>query len=83
MRYEQTEAEAIAGHTGDIGIDNPVVFSLSYGGHFYECAAVFFSASVLVSKFQGRAFETEGGTFMSSEELFEAGQQCFQMAKGQ
>jgi hypothetical protein len=30
----------------ELKIERPVVYSLGYGGHFDECAAVFYSASV-------------------------------------
>ena len=46
-------------------VENPVIYSFDWGGDYYECAAVFFSASVLVSRFGGTAFDPQEDAFMS------------------
>jgi hypothetical protein len=56
--------------------EKPVVYSLGYGGDLNECAAVFYSASVLVEKFGGTAFEPQGGIVMGAKELLSAAKQC-------
>jgi len=63
--------------------EDPIVYSLGYGGDFNECAAAFYSAAALVSMSNGKAFEPQGGQFMSKEELIEAASHCLQLAKGQ
>ena len=60
----------------NIGLEKPTVYSLGYGGHRDECAAVFFSASVLVSRFGGVAFDPQDDALMSAEQLSDAAKQC-------
>ena len=60
-------------------LEKPVVYSLGYGGDLNECAAVFYSASVLVEKFGGTAFEPQGGIVMGAKELLGAAKQCQEM----
>jgi hypothetical protein len=60
-----------------IDLDNPVVYTLGYGGNFYECAAAFYSAAALVAEFGGRAFEPQGRVFMNVQQLIEAGDICY------
>jgi hypothetical protein len=52
---------------GQLGLQQPVVYSLGYGGDLYECACAFYSASALVSAFGAKAFEPQGGVFMGSK----------------
>jgi hypothetical protein len=61
-------------------VDKPVVYSLGYGGDLNECAAVFYSASVLVETFGGIAFEPQGAIVMSATQLIGAAQECQKMA---
>ena len=56
-------------------IERPVVYTLGYGDPD-ECAAVFYSASVLVERFGGVAFEPQGRVVMSTEELRNAAKEC-------
>jgi hypothetical protein len=63
----------------EVSIDNPVVYSLGFGGHMAEGAVVFYSASALTAEFNGMAFETQGGLFMNADELLEAAKQLHQM----
>ena len=60
----------------DVHFDNPTVYSFSFAGHFDEAAAAFFSASVLVSRFHGVAFDPQSGSFMSAKELTDSGRLC-------
>jgi hypothetical protein len=64
----------------EIGMDRPVVYTLGYGGHFYECAAAFYAAAALVAEFGGKAFEPQGRVFMNLEQLIEAGDTCYASA---
>jgi hypothetical protein len=64
-----------------IKVDEPVVYSLGYGGDLNECAAVFLAASALVERFGGTAFEPQAGIVMGARELRDAGKQCQDMAK--
>lgn len=61
-------------------VETPVVYSLGYGGDPDECAAVFYSASVLVERFGGTAFEPQGGTVVGAKELADFARQCEGMA---
>jgi hypothetical protein len=61
-------------------VERPVVYSLGYGGDLNECAAVFYSASVLVEKFGGTAFEPQGRIVMGVNELLGAAKECQEMA---
>lgn len=67
----------------DLSAQNPSVFSLGYGGNFDECASAFYSAAALVRITGGKAFEPQGGIFMSERELINAGETCLASAKGQ
>jgi hypothetical protein len=57
-------------------VDKPMVYSLGYGGDLNECAAVFYSASVLVEKFGGTAFDPQGGNVVGAKELIDAAKEC-------
>lgn len=67
----------------EVSIENPVVYSLGFGGHMDEGAVVFYSASALMAEYNGMAFETQGGVFMNADELHEAAKQFHQLAKQQ
>ena len=67
----------------EISIEDPVVYSLGYGGKLDEGAAVFYSASALTAEFNGLAFEPQGGVFMNADTLLEAAKQLHQMAAAQ
>ena len=67
----------------EVLIDDPVVYSLGFGGNMAEGAVVFYSASALTAEFKGMAFETQGGAFMNADELLEAAKQLHQMATEQ
>ena len=60
----------------NVHLDNPIVYSFSFGGHFDEGAAAFFSASVLVSRFHGVAFDPQSRALMTAKELLDAGRLC-------
>lgn len=67
----------------EVSIDDPVVYSLGFGGHMAEGAVVFYSASALTAEFNGMAFETQGAVFMNADELLEAAKQLHQMVAEQ
>jgi hypothetical protein len=64
----------------NLKVERPVVYSLGYGGDLNECSAVFYSASVLVEKFAGTAFDPQGGTFLDGGQLSSAAEECQKMA---
>jgi hypothetical protein len=57
-------------------VEQPMVYSLGYGGDLKECAAVFYSASALVEKFGGIAFDPQGGNVLGAKELIAAAKEC-------
>ena len=59
-----------------VHLDKPTVYSLSFGGLADECSAAFLSASILVSRFEGVAFDPQGGTLMTAKELTDAATRC-------
>lgn len=59
-----------------VEVQEPVVYSLRYGGDFLECASAFYAASVLVSKFGGIAFAPEAGMFLTEAKLLEGAEAC-------
>ena len=67
----------------EIPIDDPIVYSLGFGGPLAEGAVVFYSASALTAVYNGIAFEPQGGVFMDPDELLEAAKQLHQMAANQ
>jgi hypothetical protein len=80
LRESYPELAALYPGVANLKLEKPVVYSLGYGGHFDECAAVFYSASVLVSTFGGLAFEPQGGITMNAEELLAAADECQKLA---
>lgn len=67
--------------TDGLGIEQPIVYSLGYGGDPMECAAVFYSATALVKEFGGRAFDIESGRFLGPKQLTDSGNRCYEMAQ--
>jgi hypothetical protein len=61
-------------------VEKPIVYTLVYHGDLRECAAAFYSASVLVEKFGGTALESQGGVIMSSKDLLESAKECQKLA---
>lgn len=79
LRFLLESYSELAAHypaVGTLKVDKPVVYSLGYGGDWNECAAVFYSASVLVARFGGTAFEPQGGIIMSPKDLLDAAGEC-------
>lgn len=62
-----------------VPVVKPVVYSLSYGGRPEECAAVFLSASILVSRFDGIAFDPQQGALLSLEQVNDGARQCLSL----
>ena len=60
-------------------LEEPIVYSLSYGPHPEECAAVFLTATVLVSKFDGFAFDPQQGITLSLEQVSDGARQCMNL----
>ncbi|MEM7430480.1 MAG: hypothetical protein AAF351_00945 [Pseudomonadota bacterium] len=67
----------------EVSMEDPVVYSLSFGGHMDEGAVAFYSAFALTAELGGIAFETQSGEFMSGDKLFEAAKQLHQLAAQQ
>lgn len=59
-----------------LAVSRPIVYSLSYGGRPEECAAVFLSASVLVARFQGVAFDPQQNLILNLEQVNDGARQC-------
>jgi len=57
-------------------LEKGAVYSLQWGGSFAECACVFYSASALVSKFGGRAFDPQTRDFLDATKLTKTGKEC-------
>ena len=64
-----------------VPLTDPIAYSLSYGGHPEECAAVFLSASVLVAKFNGVAFDPQQGAILSLDQVNDGARQCLGLIK--
>ena len=62
-----------------VPVIKPIVYSLSYGAHPEECAAVFLSASVLVSRFDGVVFDPQQGMLLSLEQVQDGARQCLSL----
>ena len=62
-----------------VPLANPVVYSLSYGAHPEECAAAFLSAVVLVSKFDGIAFDPQQGVMLTLDQVKDGARQCLSL----
>ena len=67
----------------EVSIENPIVYSLGYGGHMDEGAAVFYSAYALTVEFNGIVFEPQGAAFMDADNLLQAAKQLHEMAENQ
>jgi hypothetical protein len=63
-----------------ISMEDPVVYSLGFGGHMEEGAVVFYSAYVLTVAFNGTAFESQGGSLMNADSLLQRAKLLHQMA---
>ena len=57
-------------------VSNPIVYSLGFGGDPRECAAVFYSATVLVTNFGGNAFDPQEDALMNANELLAVAKEC-------
>jgi hypothetical protein len=64
-----------------VPLKDPIAYSLSYGAHPEECAAVFLSASVLVAKFNGVAFDPQQGAILSLDQVNDGARQCLGLIK--
>jgi hypothetical protein len=71
-----TEARTLYPVLANVKLQEPVVYSLQFGGHFLEGASAFYAAAVLVARFGGVAFDPQGGTFVTQEQLVEQGKLC-------
>ena len=81
-RFDVESVSELAAHypaIAQLKAERSVVYALGYGDS-NECAAVFYSASVLVQRFGGVAFEPQGSVVMSAEELLDAARECQAMA---
>lgn len=71
-----TELAAQSALVASVHLDKPIVYRLNFGGHTDECVAAFLSASVLVSRFNGTAFDPQGNLLVTAQQLREAAAQC-------
>lgn len=63
----------------EVSIEDPVVYTLGYGGSLEEGAVAFYSAFALTVTFNGVAFEPQGGGFMNADSLLEAATQLYKL----
>lgn len=63
----------------EVSIEDPVVYSLGYGGSLEEGAVAFYSAFAMTVAFNGVAYEPQGGGFMSADSLLEAATQLYEL----
>ena len=63
----------------EVSIEDPVVYTLGYGGSLEEGAVAFYSAFALTVAFNGVAFEPQGGGFMNADRLLEAATQLHEL----
>jgi hypothetical protein len=59
-----------------VKLEQPIAYSLRYGEHPLECAATFYSASVMVARFGGVVFDPQAATFMTEKDLTAAAKEC-------
>ena len=67
----------------EVSIENPVVYSLGFGGHMDEGAAAFYSAFALTVEFNGIVFDPQGAAFMDADTLLKAAKQLHEMSISQ
>jgi hypothetical protein len=59
-----------------ISLQRPVAFSLGFGGHGLECASAAYSAALLVARFNAVAFDPQGASLISEQQLLDAAKAC-------
>ena len=57
LRQSYSELAAYYPAVRELKQEESIVYSLGYGGDFYECASVFYLAAGVVALFDGKAFE--------------------------
>ncbi len=57
------------------------VVSLAWGADFLECASAFQVATVLVSEFGAKAFDTESARYISLKDVKAGAVDCYEMSK--
>ena len=81
--FEVESAADVAGRhpaLASVPVANGIVYSLNYEGHPEECAAAFLSASVLVARFGGVAFDPQQSRILSLQQVNDAARQCLSLA---
>ncbi len=64
----------------DVSLENPVVYSLGYGGRLDEAVVALYSAYALTVEFNGLAFDPQTGAFIDPGELLAVAKQIHKMA---
>jgi hypothetical protein len=77
---DAVELSAAYPSIGAAHVQSTAVYTLSFGGDLLECASVYYSATALVAKFNGHAFDPQQDKFLSYSELRSTGDQCAAMA---
>src|SRR5258706_600169 len=80
LREDATELASDIPEIEAAHLSKATVYNLNFGGHFLECASAYYSATALVAKFNGRAFDPQDGKFLTFEELRAAGTECLKLA---
>ena len=70
-----TDAAVLYPMLAQLPLNQPVVYSLSFSRP-EECAAAFLSATVLVARFEGIAFDPQQNALLSLEQVQAGAQQC-------
>ncbi len=81
QRESATDAAAQYPPLATVPIIEPIVYSLSFDAHPEECAAAYLSASVLVSRFGGVAFDPQQGLLLSLEQVDQGATQCLNLVR--
>jgi len=62
-----------------VDLKGPAAFSFAFGGDGLECASASYSAALLVARFNAVAFDPQGGSFVSEQQLLEVAKTCEQL----
>jgi hypothetical protein len=76
LRESYPELARLHKPIANLRLDDPVVYALGFGGHADECIAASLSAVALVSKFNGVAFDPQGGALVTAQQLREGADRC-------
>jgi len=79
QRESASDLAALYPPLATVPLVEPVVYSLSFDARPEQCAAAYLSASVLVARFGGIAFDTRQGALLSLEQVDDGARQCLSL----